>query len=184
MTTYLSDSAIGAAVLIADEVLGDADPAVLDLLRHAVPVALRDQTEAATDDAHRVLLAEAAALGVEGENIPHRDMAEWVRLPLLDTWVRWCTGRGRTCLHEPHPDRPEPVFAAAWRPGLVACARCPHLIQLRRGSAKDRTCDRCGRVTTGPERGDGIHPGRVQLGPLLFAYGCCGDCRPADCRAA
>lgn len=178
----ISEADLGRMVLVADEVLGDADPAVLDLLRQAVPVALRDQTEAAADGARRALLAEAAALGVEGEHIPHRDMPEWVRLPLLDTWFRWCTGRGRTCLHEPHPDRPEPVFAAAWRPGLVACAACPHLIQLRRGSAADRTCDRCGRVTAGPEHGDGIHPARVQLGPLLFAYGSCGDCSPTNER--
>jgi len=109
-------------------------------------------------------------------------MPEWVRLPMLETYVGWCTGRGSTCIHAPAPDRPEPMFAVAWRPGLVACARCIHLTVLRPGSRADRRCDCCGRIVAGIEHAEGIHPGRLQYGALLYGWGACPDCVP-DNRA-
>ncbi|SCL20480.1 hypothetical protein [Micromonospora inyonensis] len=81
----------------------------------------------------------------------------------------------------PAPTRPAPaapVVAAAWKPGLIVCHACTYLTALPRGSDRDRTCDACGRVCAGVEHGDGIHPGMVQLGPLVYQYGVCGDCKP------
>jgi hypothetical protein len=59
------------------------------------------------------------------------------------------------------------MFAVAWRPGLVACARCIHLTVLRPGSRADRRCDCCGRIVADIEHAEGIHPGRLQYGALL-----------------
>ena len=151
-----------------------------ELARAAMPTALVDQVDAASDDAHQFMHAVARHVGDESaQYAAAQDVPEWVRLTLLDAFTTWASGRGSTCRHQPTPDRPEPVLAAAWRPGLVACMRCAHLTGLPSGSAKDRTCDRCGRVCAGLEHGDGIHPGMVQLGPLIYQYGTCRDCRPS-----
>jgi len=121
-------------------------------------------------------------IGGEVTELDFAAMPEWVRLPMLETYVGWCTGRGSTCIHAPAPDRPEPMFAVAWRPGLVACARCIHLTVLRPGSRADRRCDCCGRIVAGIEHAEGIHPGRLQYGALLYGWGACPDCVP-DNRA-
>lgn len=73
--------------------------------------------------------------------------------------------------------RYELIFACAWRPGLVVCAHCIPLLKAPTKLA-DATCDRCGRVCTGPATGDGIHPLVVQIGALTFSAGACRDCRP------
>jgi hypothetical protein len=74
-------------------------------------------------------------------------------------------------MHNPDPNKPQPLFAALWRPLLVVCERCTHLLSLRPGSEADRTCDGCGRVF------DGIYPGMGSYGPLSFQYGVCAGCR-------
>ncbi len=152
---------------------------ITEINRYA-PTALADQGRAAADDALHFLKLEAPFLRAPVSEVDIAELPEWLRLDLLTTWTGWTAGTGRTCMHSPHPDRPEPVFAAAWRPGLVACARCVHLTVLARGSRADRTCDRCGYVVAGIEHGEGIHPGRVTFGPIVFAYGTCPDCRPDD----
>lgn len=141
------------------------------------PAALRDQHEAAESDAHIWLGLEASALGVDMSEVSEllSDLPGWVRLDMLSVYVAWQSGQARTCTHSPSGQRPQPVLTAAWRPGLVACARCTHLINLRPGSVPDRRCDECGRVTSG-QGDDGIHPCRVQYGPMLYAFGLCGDC--------
>lgn len=139
-----------------------------------------DQAAAAADDATAAMTAAAVVLGGTGVvRSEYRATPEWIRLNVLSAYVGWAAGKASTCMHNPTAARPEPVFAAAWKPGLVTCARCPHLLELPRGSAKDRTCDGCGRVTTGPEHGDGIHPSRIQYGPMMLAFGTCEGCTPA-----
>lgn len=182
----MTSTAAGAMALALDELLQalDADPELargwLEQHTSHIPTALRDQLQAARSDARRWFLTESTLIGGDVHHPGPDDIPTWIRLPLYLTCIEWLTGRARTCLHDPHPDRPEPVFAAAWRPGVVHCAACPQLTALRRGSAADRTCDGCGRVVAGPESGDGIFPGRIQLGPLLYAYGTCRDCRPTS----
>ena len=101
----------------------------------------------------------------------------WVRLQLLDLWGRWWDGSLETCRHWPVPQRPQPVAAALWRPGLIACVPCSSDL-LRLSGEADRTCDGCGRVVEGLEVGDGIYPCGVSLGPLLVFWGACAGCRP------
>lgn len=181
-----TDAQVGAAVLTLNDVLADetllaAATATADLL---VPVGHRDQTDAAATDTRDQLDMLAQVAGSAVTSAHPANLPEWLRLPLLDTIVRWHTGRARTCMHNPHPSRPQPIYAAAWSPGLVVCNQCPHLVDPRPRSVKDRTCDRCGHITTGPEHGDGIHPCAVAYGPLLYAWGTCTGCHTEPDTAA
>ncbi|MFG3300994.1 hypothetical protein [Micromonospora chersina] len=150
-------------------------------MRAAAPVHVVDQSDAATSDALRVVTAAGAAIpgGSDVQTTAADGVPGWLRLGLLDAFTTWVEGRASTCRHNPHPSRPQPVMAAAWRPGLIVCTACVYLTALARGSDADRTCDGCGRLCAGPEHADGIYPGMLQLGPIVYQYGVCGDCRPA-----
>lgn len=171
----------GPVALALDELLGRTPPADLarlaERLRAAQP-AWADQAAAAAAGATAVMTDIAAAGG--GVAVPAHpiEVPEWVRLGALTAWSGWVLGQASTCAHSPHPARPQPVLAAAWKPALVVCGACSHLLKLPRNSAADRRCDGCGRVTTGVENGDGIYPSMVGLGPLVFAHGTCRDCLP------
>ena len=129
-------------------------------------------------------LNERLPHGPEGFNPGQwQQMPPWVRLQLLDTWLTWSTGKARTCVHVPVVERPQPVFAALWAPGLVSCGPCSQYLLRLTGEA-DRTCDGCGRVVEGLEAGDGIHPCGVMFGPLLLFWGACGECRPRELAPA
>lgn len=164
------------AIEIADELY--SIPEAVAALRE---ITLRESPEwAAQVEALGRWMDERLPHGPEGFNPGQwRDMPPWVRLQLLDTWLTWATGKATTCTHNPVVERPEPVTAALWRPGLVSCVPCSrHLLRLT-GEA-DRTCDGCGRVVAGLELGDGIYPCGVMFGPLLLFWGACGDCRPRE----
>lgn len=149
-----------------------------DRLRKLSPVWLDDQTDAALTDAARVMAVAHQAVGGVSRNVHLRDMPEWLRLNVLDAIGRFIAGDAETCVHSPHPARPQPVYAAAWRPGRVVCGRCTHLLELPRGSRRDRTCDRCGHVCAGFDEGDPIYPSLARFGLLIYQYGTCRDCRP------
>ena len=162
--------------------LGDAlaalTPQQRDELRADLPagiMALADQAGA----------AQAQSIGwtrhAKGDRlgwIPRDDVDGWLRLGLLDTLLGWLGGYGRTCMHSPSHLRPEPepVFSCAWRPGLVVCAHCLHLLDIV--GAADLSCDCCGRVCEGLDADDPIYTGTVWLGELAFEFGTCTDCRP------
>ncbi|MGC5329784.1 hypothetical protein [Micromonospora sp. DT62] len=152
---------------------------LVDAIRAATPAGLVDQADAATRDALRFMTAAARHANADSAHpTAAADVPDWVRLGLLDTLTAWADGRVSTCRHQPTPDRPQPVLAAAWKPNLLVCAACAHLLALPRNSDRDRTCDACGHQCTGPEHADGIYPGMVQLGPLIYQYGTCAGCRP------
>lgn len=149
-------------------------------VRQATPVALVDQLDAATT--HATVVATTVAGRAGGYDIGAAtagDLPGWLRLGLLDALTQWADGKASTCRHSPDPDRPEPVLAAAWKPGLITCVRCAHLWSL--GREANLTCDCCGRVC--PTDGDGVYPGVTQFGSLLFQYGTCVDCRPSIASA-
>lgn len=164
-----------------DELLRHPDAErIIAHLTAATPRWLTDQQNAASDDAGRILQLEAALLDTTAEHRAVADVPDWLRLDLLTTITAWTAGRAHTCTHDPHPARPQTVYAAAWRPGLIACGQCIHLVCLQPGSRADRRCDRCGRVTAGLDDGDGIHPIRLQYGPILYAAGACTDCHDPE----
>lgn len=151
---------------------------IADYVRAAMPTALRDQADAAATHAHAGLNVISEVIGGGVVGLPTAEVPDWLRLGTIDAFVAHCLGTAATCLHNPDPMRPQPVVAAAWKPGYVVCARCIHLLALPRGGKADRTCDVCGRVCGGIEVDDGIYPSTVQLGPLLYQFGVCRECRP------
>lgn len=174
----------GRITLALDDLVTGADPelrAVVDrvaALEDVLWPGLADQARAATaDTTARLRAAAAAATGrVSHTATPASDVPGWVRLGALDAVVGWLLGRSSTCMHAPDAYRPMPVGAAAWKPGLVVCGECAHLLQLPRGSDADRRCDGCGRVTEGVEVGDWILPVGMQVGVMLYSVGVCSGC--------
>ena len=141
-------------------------------LRSAVPPHERDQGVAARNEAVR--LAEAME-GKPGQSraVPGSAIPDWLRLGLLDVFSKWVAGKATVCLHNPVSARPEPVWAAAWRPGVVTCSRCLDL--FRQLGDADRTCDGCGHLCSG-DAGDQIRVASITLGTLVYRAGVCNDC--------
>ncbi|MDH6460888.1 hypothetical protein M2302_001054 [Micromonospora sp. A200] len=151
----------------------------VEYARTVMPVGLVDQADAAATEAHAILADAAVRLADgKGKGMSAGDLPGWLRLGLLDTLSAFAAGRATTCRHNPDATRPRPVLAAAWRPGMVVCPGCAHLLSLKHDPVADAVCDSCGRQCAGVEHDDGIYPGMVQLGPLIYQYGTCGDCRP------
>jgi hypothetical protein len=172
------DQLTAQAALAFDELLlRDDIGELLSALAETLPTGHADQARAAATDTTRGMETIAALLGGTYTDTPPADVPAWVRLGLLTTLTRWAAGQGSTCMHAPTPDRPQPVTAAAWRPDIVACARCTRLFHLRPGSDADRRCDGCGTVTTSVEDDNGIYPAAVQLGQLSYLYGVCRGCK-------
>jgi hypothetical protein len=147
---------------------------IIQSIRATMPTWLQDQSDAA--------IGGTAAILDRISNIDNRKRAaktddeipDWIRLGVLDTWVNYCIGSADTCIHSPVFHRPQPVFAMAWKPGLVVCGQCLHLVKA--AGVADKTCDGCGRICAGPEHGDGIYPGAIQFGPMAWHYGACESC--------
>lgn len=148
-----------------------------EAIRAGMPTALTDQHDAATRDTTHVYAAIAEQLGgsVNGRTVA--ETPAWIRLGVIEAWVGYCSGRAATCIHAPSAERPTPVFAAAWKPGLVVCGQCIRLTSPRAGSLKDRTCDGCGHECAGVDAGDPIYPSGAQMGSLIFQFGVCTSCR-------
>ena len=163
------------AVAIADAIRDPEGRRLLSALAEREPVGLLDQSRAAARDADT--LAVALTEDPTGRwDSPVETLPDWLLLPILDGLTAWMDGDARTCVHSPHPLRPEPIVMAAWRPGVISCARCaPFVFKAKRGSELDRTCDRCGYVVTGTDE-DLILPARITYGATVYLFGLCGDC--------
>ena len=160
-----------------DDMLAKLTPELLAQIRPHFPVpgAYVDQLRAA--QAESIAAVEAAENGTARYH-PSAGIDDWLRLALLDTLIAWTAGTAKTCLHMPDWRRPEPVWSAAWKPGLVVCSRCLYLLEVASAQI-DRTCDCCGHVTAGVDAGDPIYPTTVWFGQLAYSAGACHNCRPA-----
>lgn len=139
-------------------------------LRPQMDVAFRDQVDAAA--AEGIRLAEAE-LGHGAVWVPHGGIIDWVRLGMLDVVLKWFNNEALTCIHMPAPGRPEPVYAAAWKPGIVVCAQCIGLLSV--SGVADTICDGCGHQCKGmPD--DGITPFTTFIGTLGYQAGACDSC--------
>ncbi|WP_433465802.1 hypothetical protein [Spirillospora sp. CA-128828] len=167
----------GRAVLALDDILCDLTPETLTAVGDRFPAWYRDQAQAAATQI-RTGLQNAAARGRvdHAEDMPAREHPGWIRLSVLDTLVRWFAGTADTCLHNPHPSRPQPVASAAWKPGLIVCGHCTRLLGIGTDSEADRTCDACGHIVAGDDT-DPIYPFTVACGVLIHAAGVCANCR-------
>jgi hypothetical protein len=167
---------LGRLTLATDELVRE-HPELARELYASLPTGMRDQIEAAARDTASGMRRAAALTGHDlHESVPD-DHPDWLRLGMLHTLTVWCAGKARTCLHDPNPRSPQQVFAAAWKPDLIVCGSCQHLLVLPRNSDADRRCDSCGRITEGPDSGDGIYPCLLSAGALTWLFGACLDCR-------
>ena len=133
-------------------------------------VAFKDQLNAAMK---QNIAGEEDRLGHKARWVPHLGLPEWVRLGMLDVTLKWFEGQALTCIHMPRPERPQPVFAAAWKPGVVTCRQCRHLLAVT--GVADTICDGCGHECKGmPD--DGIKPVTAFCGQLAYQMGVCMDC--------
>ncbi len=161
-----------------DELLGKLTPELVAEIRRRVPTGYVDQLDAAHRDSVAIFENLAAIEDEPVRYVPQSSVDDWVRLGLLDTFLTWVSGNAQVCMHAPDYRRPGPVWAAAWKPGLVVCPPCVRLLKVF-GDA-DKMCDRCGRVTAGIEANDPIYTMSVLLGALTYQAGACRDCRPQD----
>ena len=153
-------------------------------LRAGLPSHLVDQADAAAGHTDDIVAALTGLLGGRAGATAPAQLEGWLRLGVIDAWLDYATGRAATCRHNPTARRPQPVLAAAWRPGLITCVGCAHLFTLPRNTDADRTCDCCGRVVAGSEAEDPMWPSLIQCGPLVFQYGTCTDCKPPTDQGA
>src|SRR5688572_19299880 len=133
---------------------------ILRAIREAQPSHHRDQIDAARRHTEHSFQLLASLLRDSSETWTDlTDSPTWLRLDILSRITGLINGTADTCRHGINPDQPQPVFAAACKPNLVACSHCLHLLAMPKGSRADATCDGCGHVCAGPEHGDGIFPG-------------------------
>lgn len=99
----------------------------------------------------------------------HVPPQDWHRAVLdrHNTAVR--DGRGLSC---PHSGQPQPLFAAAWRPGRTACGPCAVTMLLPVDDVENWTCDRCSQHLPGK-----IAPSALQSGWFIIFVGLCPGCR-------
>lgn len=132
--------------------------------------AFKDQVDAASKEG---IAEEERKLGNKARWVPRQGSPEWVRLGMYDAMLKWSEDAVITCIHQPKFAKPEPVFAAAWKPGVVVCARCTHLLAVT--GVADTICDGCGHQCTGlPD--DGIAPVTAFTGSLGYQMGVCTSC--------
>lgn len=155
-----------------DRILCDPQQAAEYRARLTQPTPRNDQIRAAGNEAELIHLAVIATLAHPSVSAtPFRDFPEWVRLGVITALIEWARGDAATCTHHPTMSRPQPVFAAAWKPGLIVCQPCCVLFETPRGSRTDRTCDYCGNVGTDP-----VDPNLARVGLVTWFYGTCADC--------
>lgn len=173
---------IGKTVLYLDDLITDPVAApIIDEIRdrlHRIPSAVRDQMDAAIAETRSLPARWGAAGLLEGyHDVQPGEHPAWVRLGALEALMTWAVGGGSVCMHDPTAQRPQPVYAVAWKPGLVVCARCPHLTRLPERRERDLTCDGCGRVTQGAHTEVPLWTSMVQLGVLHYGFAVCADCK-------
>lgn len=127
-----------------------------------LPKDLCDQLDAAQNQ----MIAEAESM--TGTQFRHAEIPDWVRLSITDAMLQWVQGESDTCQHCPSPLRPEPLYVAAWRPGLIVCGQC--LPMLHDEDFSSRICDSCGM-------GRCVRALVVQSGIFQFFAALCADCK-------
>jgi hypothetical protein len=130
---------------------------------------IRDQAEAAHEEALRCMLQAGTGLGFRhGFNAP----TPWLQR-LIDGTLNAPAKRRRTCPHV-RGSAPRVTFLAA-HDRVIRCAPCAaRLIAKTRASLENFTCDRC-RLLTTPDR---FLAAMFVVGTTLVSTGACRDCAP------
>jgi hypothetical protein len=143
-----------------------------------LPDLMRESFDSASRETYQRLEGAGAVGGRVAPLRSDAPLPKWLRISIQETLLTWGAGRGRTCLHDPTMERLVPVFSAAWKPWLVVCPECTHMLTVRggRGSEEDNTCDACRRLVS--RTGDDfLQPSMVTVGPLTYMFGACKTCR-------
>jgi hypothetical protein len=156
-----------ALAVVVDQLLHDPElRPVLDKIaagsRSKAGSSFVDQLHAARRDAD-------ALLDRMQPEATHGPAPDWMRMATTAALVSWGVFREAvTCSHQPDPARPQPVYAAAFRPGLVTCQQCiPALIH----GTDPHHCDRCGETKT-----ETCLMGSMQLGTMTWLFHICPSC--------
>lgn len=165
-----------------DAMMSEADPGELmkgvRAVRARLPDLIRESFDSASRETYRRLEGAGAFGGRVAALTSDAPLPKWLRISIQETLLTWGAGRGRTCLHGPTMKPLAPVFSAAWKPWLVVCPKCTHMLTVRggRGSEEDNTCDACRRIAS--RTGDDfLQPSMVTVGPLTYMFGACKTCR-------
>ena len=128
------------------------------------PTALADQLGAAVREAHNA----TKAMRSEGARVAYLTApTPWLASQLKTLFAAIDDGTARSCQHL--ESGPRVVFAAAWTPATLVCARCAPALTPA-DETEETTCDKC--RTHVPL----IHPRSITAGPLVYAYGLCDGC--------
>jgi hypothetical protein len=127
-----------------------------------------DQLGAAVHESNRIMRRMVASLdGTIHFRVP---ATGWKRDVIERHNAANRAGTGRACNHS---DSPQPLFAAAWHPGLTVCADCAEAGALYPADEVDNwTCDSCHRYLP-----DQIAVSALQAGSNIMLVGLCPDCR-------
>lgn len=162
-----------------DEALTDPESlkALLDYMDHPAVKAIMDTPE------RRQRLAAMAAMiesevdsaneaGGSGGPTAPVEVPDWIRLGMIAVATAWVADEVRTCMHNLRPDGAVPGWAVAWKPDLVVCPECLHLLEA--GGVEEFRCDCCGRISL-PKAG-GVGYTTVATDSLLYRAGACPSC--------
>lgn len=162
--------------LQVDSMLSQANPEELAMAVRTWRPALYESFESAAREAYERWDA-AEKPGVSFSPIPNHALPAWLRISFAETLLTWASGRGETCMHAPLISPPKPVASAAWKRWMVVCPECTHLLNIsgEKASEEKNTCDGCGHVASG-KGNDVIQSAAVNIGPMIYMFGCCGSC--------
>jgi hypothetical protein len=104
------------------------------------------------------------------------DLPDWLQAKIRTQTQAWTDGTVRVCTHDPRPGAP--VYMVAWKPELVTCPQCTHLLLVVTDHDQANRCDCCRRVTAGTEE-DHTYGAQATLGALTYSFAACSACRTA-----
>ncbi|MDO3110468.1 hypothetical protein [Mycobacteroides abscessus] len=145
--------------------------AIIDYLNHPAVKAVMDTAE--RQQRLGAIASTVNALPGDSGAVRTQDVPMWVRLGALSVITAWVAGTARTCMHAPVPDGPVPGWAVAWKPDLVVCPQCLHLLSTA-SDVEEFRCDCCGRISL--EEDGGVAVATLANGSLLYRAGACPDC--------
>ena len=179
LTDSIGKSAIDSGEITAvdmDYYLSQVTPEMHEMTYKAIPAEYRERAQTAQAESVALVEAYESAKAGKVKKAEYVHAAEWIRLSIYDTELKWRHGTGKTCLHAPGQRDGELAYACAWKPNLVVCNRCTDLLKPKRGT--ENICDGCGHVCGGIDNGndDPIHTVTVWYNTLAYQIGVCRDC--------
>lgn len=145
-----------------DDYLRSMTPEQVEELNRSIPADIKDRMRSA----ERKMREQVESL--PGTCVVKREVPEWIRLSMMDTVMQWAKGNAVLCMHQPDMLHPQPLYMAAWKPGMIVCGHCAHMLVA--DADQDFLCDFCGGEA------DPIQRVVVQAGAMQFFAGVCVQC--------